>query len=430
MLDIKFIRDNKEAVRENAKNRGVDVNVDRLLELDEQRRKAIARVEALRASQNKVSEEIAREKDSAAQQAKIDEMKKVKESLASLEPGLADIEKEFNELMRLVPNMMQPGTPIGTSAKDNVAVREVGKKTSFKFKPHDYVAIAKDLDLIDTERATKMAGSRFGYIKNEAAQMEFALVQLALEILLKEGFRPLVPPVMIKAGAMEAMGHVDTAEQKEETYFFEKDNFYLAGTAEQAIGPMHMNEILEDKDLPLRYVGFSTCFRREAGSYGKDTRGILRVHQFDKLEMFSFVKPEDSIKEHKFLISMEEKLMQALKLPYRLMQLCSIDFARPSSATFDIETWLPGQNDGAGQYRETHSCSNCTDFQTRRLNTRFKDAKTGKTEFVHALNGTAFAIGRMIIAILENYQQADGSVEIPKVLRPWMGKVKKIKPKK
>jgi seryl-tRNA synthetase len=289
--------------------------------------------------------------------------------------------------------------------------------------------IGKELDLIDVERAARASGSRFGYLKNEAAQLEFALVQLAQEILLKEGFKFVVPPVMLKPTAFEAMGCVDTAEQKEETYFLEKDNLYLVATSEQSLGAMHIDEVLEEKDLPLRYLGFSTCFRREAGSYGKDTKGILRVHQFDKLEMFSFTRPEDSTKEHQFLVFMEEKLMQELKLPYRVVQLCSVDFARASSSTFDIETWLPGQDGGSGQYRETHSCSNCTDFQTRRLNTRWRNSKTGKLELVHALNGTAFAIGRMIIAILENYQQKDGSVEIPKALRPWMGKVKYIKRK-
>ncbi|HRY52299.1 MAG TPA: serine--tRNA ligase [Candidatus Portnoybacteria bacterium] len=430
MLDLKFIRENKEAVKKNAADRGAKIDVDRLLALDEERRKNIVLVEALRAKQNKASDEIAREKDATAKQAKIAEMKKAKEEIGELEPNLKKSEEELDNLMRLLPNMMQPGTPVGTSEKDNVVVREVGKKTNFKFAPRDYMAIAESLDLIDVERAAKVSGSRFGYIKNEAAQMEFALAQLALEVLVKEGFQPIITPVMIRSGAMAAMGYIDTAEDKEERYFFPGDDLYLVGTSEQAIGPMYQNEVLDIKKLPLRFVGFSACFRREAGSYGKDTKGILRVHQFDKLEMFSFTRPEDSAKEHQFLISIEEKLMQKLKLPYRLMQLCSIDFARPSSATYDIETWLPGQNNGTGEYRETHSCSNCTDWQSRRLNIKYKNEQTGKTELVHMLNGTAFAIGRILIAILENYQQKDGSVEVPKALRPWMGGVKKIKPKK
>jgi seryl-tRNA synthetase len=277
--------------------------------------------------------------------------------------------------------------------------------------------------LIDIERAAKVSGSRFGYLKKEAALLEFALIKMSLDILVKEGFVFVIPPVMIKSKAMKAMGYIDTEADKEESYYFDKDDLYLVGTSEQAIGPMHMNEILEEKDLPLHYVSFSTCFRREAGSYGKDTKGILRVHQFDKLEMFSFCKPEDSVAEHKYFVSLEEKLMQQLKLPYRVVQLCSADFARPSSSTIDIETWFPGEN----KYRETHSSSNCTDFQARRLNIRYKNNKTGKLEFVHMLNGTVFS-QRPILAILENYQQQNGSVEIPKVLQKFSG-FKKISKK-
>ncbi|MBU4142423.1 serine--tRNA ligase [Patescibacteria group bacterium] len=429
MLDIKFIRANKEAVKENAKNRGVKVDIDKLLSLDEQRRQIIVRVETLRANQNKVSDEIAKEKNPETRQMKIDEMKKIKEKLAEIKNPLAGTEKEFESLMLALPNMMQPGTPIGASEKDNVVVREVGKKPKFNFAPRDYMAIAKDLDLIDIERAAKVSGSRFGYLKNAAARLEFALAQLAFEATSKEGFQPVIPPVMIKSEAMKAMGYIDTEADREERYFFPEDDLYLVGTSEQSVGPMHMNEVLDERQLPLRYVSFSTCFRREAGSYGKDTKGILRVHQFDKIEMFVFCQPEKSAAEQKLMISIEEKLMQALKLPYRLMQLCSVDFARPSSATFDIETWFPAENDKAGNYRETHSCSNCTDFQSRRLNIKYKNEKTGKTELVHTLNGTVFS-QRPILSILENYQQADGSVAIPKVLRPWLGKMKKIKLKK
>jgi len=391
MLDIKFIRENKEAVKENAKNRGVNIDIDKILYLDEKRRKIIVQVEVLRASQNKVNDEIAKEKDAAARQIKIDEMKKVKDKLTEIGLPLVDTEKELESLMMLVPNMMQPGTPIGISEKDNVVVREVGKKPEFDFVIRDYMEIAKDLDLIDTERAAKVSGSRFGYLKNEAALMEFALVQLAFAATIKEGFQPIIPPVMIKSEAMKAMGYIDTKEDREERYFLLLDDLYLVGTSEQSVGPMHMNELLDESQLPLRYVAFSTCFRREAGSYGKDTKGILRVHQFDKVEMLVFCQPENSVAEQKLMISIEEKLMQDLKLPYRLMQLCSADFARPSSATFDIEAWLPAENEKRGNYRETHSCSNCTDFQSRRLNIKYKDAKSGKTELVHMLNGTVFS---------------------------------------
>ncbi len=421
MLDIKFIRENKELVKDDIQKRGMVVDVDRLLALDEERRKLIGEIEPMRAQQNKVSEEIAKEKDEQVRQAKIEEMKKVKDKMGALEPKLAKAEKEFNALMLVLPNIMQSDTPAGKSEADNKVLRQVGKKPKFDFKPRDYMEIAKDLDLIDTERAAKVAGSRFGYIKNQAAILEFALVKLAIDVLSDEGFKLVVPPVFLKPESLQAMGYIDTAEEREERYFFEKDNLYLVGTSEQSIGPMHAGEILDAKFLPLRYAGFSSCFRREAGSYGKDTKGILRVHQFDKIEMFSFCRPEDSVKEHQLILKLEEKLMQKLELPYQVVQLCSVDFSRPSSATFDIETWLPGQKEGQGQYRETHSCSNCTDFQARRLNIHYRNSKTGKTELVHTLNGTAFAIGRTIIAILENYQQKDGRVKIPKALRKFCG---------
>jgi len=422
MLDIKFIRGNKDLVKENASKRGMRVDIDKLLALDERRRELIGEIEALRAQQNLVSSEISKEKDDNQRNEKINKMKGVKERLGWLEPEFKKTDQEFNDLLLAIPNILQTDVPSGKSEADNVILRQVGKKPKFGFKPRDYIEIGKQLDLIDTERAAKVSGSRFGYIKNELAILEFALVALAFDKLSKEGFKPAVPPVMIKTESMKAMGYIDTQEDQKERYFFPEDDLYLVGTSEQSIGPMHMKETFAEKDLPLRYVAFSTCFRREAGSYGKDTKGILRVHQFDKVEMFSFTKSEDSLKEHKFLLAMEEKLMQALQLPYRVVALCSADLARPSSATYDIETWLPS----AQQYRETHSTSNCTDFQSRRLDIKYKNSKTGKPEFVHMLNGTAFAIGRTLISILENCQQKDGSVEVPKVLRDWCG-FKKIK---
>lgn len=321
--------------------------------------------------------------------------------------------------------MIQPDVPVGKDESENVVLRQVGKKPEFDFEPRDYMEIASVLDLIDIQRAAKVSGSRFGYLKNEAALLEFALVSYAFEILRNENFSPVIPPVMIKRRSMDAMGYIDTEEDRQERYFFPDDDLYLVGTSEQSIGPMHMDEILDENRLPLRYAGFSTCFRREAGSYGKDTKGILRVHQFDKIEMFSFTRPEDSATEHKLMLEIEEKLMQGLGLPYQVVVLCSSDFARPSAATFDIETWIPSE----GCFRETHSTSNCTDYQSRRLNIRFKDKKTGKTEFVHTLNGTAFAMGRIIIAILENFQQKDGSVLVPQVLQKYTGfeKIQKVK---
>jgi seryl-tRNA synthetase len=261
-------------------------------------------------------------------------------------------------------------------------------------------------------------------LKNEAVLLEFALVQFALNRLLKKGFIPIVPPVMIREEMMQGLGYIDSEKDREERYFLEKDKFYLVGTSEQSVVPMHADEIFNEKDLPRRYAAFSTCFRREAGSYGKDIHGILRVHQFDKVEMVSFMKPEDSREEHKFLLAIQEELIRELKIPYRVVALSTGDLSHPSAATYDIEAWLPGQNEGMGQYRETHSCSNTTDFQARRLGIKFR--RSGKTEFVHILNGTAFAIGRMLIAILENYQREDGLVRVPEALQSYMGGMKVI----
>lgn len=423
MLDIRFIRENKELVARNSEQRGMPVDINRLLELDDRRRGLIKDIEGLRAQQNAVSEEIAAE-GGAQREEKIKQMRTVKQKIEEYVKKQEEVDSEYNELMLSVPNIMIPGTPAGKSEADNVVLKEVGERPNFKFPIKDYMDIAKEFDLIDTERAGKVSGSRFGYLKNEVAILEFALVKLVMDTLLKEKFTFVIPPVIIRSAAMKAMGYIDTESDKKERYYFPEDDQYLVGTSEQSIGPMHMNEILDEKQFPLRYFSFSSCFRREAGSYGKDTKGILRVHQFDKVEMFSVTRPEDSVSEHQFLVSMEEKLMQALELPYRLMQLCSVDFARPSASTFDIETWFPSEN----KYRETHSCSNCTDYQSRRLNVRYKNTKTGKLEFVHMLNGTAFS-QRPILAMLENFQQKDGSIKIPKSLHKFCG-FKEIKKKK
>ncbi len=269
--------------------------------------------------------------------------------------------------------------------------------------------------MIDVERATKVSGSRFVYLKGDLVMLEFALVQYALSTLTRRGFIPVMPPHLISREAMSAMGYLDHGGE-EEVYHLKNDDLVLIGTSEQAIGPMHMNELFDASEFPLRYAGFSPCYRREAGSYGRDTRGILRMHQFDKIEMFSFVLPDASDEEHHMLLSVEEELMQGLKLPHRVMKLCSGDIGAPSARTYDIETWMPSQN----VYRETHSTSNTTDFQTRRLNIRVKHE--GKNILAHALNGTAFAIGRTLIAIMENYQQEDGSIVVPDVLRSYVGK--------
>ncbi len=424
MLDIKFIREHPDEVREGCRKKGVDFDLDRLLEIDEKRRKVLMEVERLRSQQKRMSKEIYQKKGESAGHDEIDTMRNLKAQLRDAEKELSPLEDEYYRLMRMIPNPPLPEVPEGRDEAENVVIREVGQRTKFDFAPRDYMNIAEELDIIDTKRAAKVSGSRFGYLKGDSVLLEFALVQLAFDILTQEGFIPVVPPVMLNYKAMDGMGYLTRGGS--EVYQVEKDDLYLVGTSEQSIGAMHMDEILDQGNLPRRYVGFSTCFRREAGSYGKDTKGILRVHQFDKVEMFSYCEPEKSREEHDFILSMEEKFVGMLGIPYRVVQMCSGDLGDPAADKRDIECWMPGM----GEYRETHSCSNCTDFQARRLNTRYRAREEGsrgaKIRFVHTLNGTACAVGRMIIAIVENFQQADGTVLVPDVLRRYMAGVERM----
>lgn len=411
MLDIKYIRENSEKVKQGCLKKQINVDIDKLLEVDKKRRELLQKIESLKAEQNKIS---------GKDKSQIEEARELKKEIREIEPELEKTEKEFNQLMKMIPNLPLDDVIEGKKEEDNKVLREEGKKPEFKdFKPKDYLEIAEKLDIIDIPRAAKASGSRFGYLKGKAVLMEFALVQLAIKTLSQHNFIPVIPPVMLKKESMQGMGYLDRGA--DEVYHLEKDDLYLVGTSEQSIGAMHINETFQEKDLPKRYMGFSTCFRREAGAYGKDTKGILRVHQFDKVEMFSFCLPENSEKEHQLLLSLEEELMKALKLPYRVINICSGDLGDPAAKKWDIEAWMPGQN----QYRETHSTSNCTDWQARRLNIKYKGKD--KTKFVHTLNGTAFAIGRMIIAVIENYQQKDGSIKIPESLQKYMGGIKEIK---
>ena len=406
MIDIKLLRENPEKVKTACKNKQAKVDIDKILELDKEKRGLIQEIEGMKAEQKKMGKE------------QIEKAKNLKEEIKSLEPELEKIEKEFNELFLQIPNLPLDDVPIGKDESENKVIREVGKKPKFGFKAKDYMELAKCDEIIDVERAAKVSGTRFGYLKGGAVYLEFALIQLAFNTLVKEGFCPVIPPVMIKTGMMKGMGYMERGG--EEIYQLPKDDLVLVGTSEQSIGPMHADEIFNEKELPKRYVAFSPCFRREAGSYGKDTKGIFRVHQFYKVEMFGFCLPDKSKQEHQFFLKMEEKLMQMLKIPYHVVQICTGDLGDPAASKYDIEAWLPSEN----RYRETHSTSNCTDFQARRLNIRYK-AKDNKLNFVHTLNGTAFATGRTIIAILENYQQKDGSIKIPKALQKYT-KMKEI----
>jgi seryl-tRNA synthetase len=406
-------------VKGGLKKRGVAFDVDYLISLDEKRRAKIAEVDSLRAEQNTASDQVAG-LSAGAREEKVAEMRTLKSKLGDIEFELETLETEFEELMRKIPNLPLDGVPEGDE-RSNVVLREVGEKPQFDFKPKDYLAIAEALDLIDMERAAKVTGSRFGYLKREAALLEFALIRYAFDILLPEGFIPIVPPVMLRAEHFRNIGRMPPG-QEEERYFIPSDNLYLAGSAEHTIAPMHADEVLAGDALPLRYLAFSTCFRREAGSYGKDTKGILRVHQFDKVEMYSFVIAEDGEREHERLVGWQERLWQGLGLPYRVVLIAAGDLAWPEAKLYDIETWLPGQ----GMYRETHSASTTTDFQTRGVNTRYR-RKDGSVALAHSLNATAIVIGRTIIAILENYQQADGSVRVPDALRPYMHGITEIR---
>lgn len=405
---LKKIRENPQLYKEGIAKKNCNVEIiDKILSLDKEYRSSLAEVEFLRAHLNELSQ------NDKFSQDHLEQARATKQRIKDLEKELTPIENELDKLLYQIPNLPLEDVPLGKDESENKVLREVGKKPKFKFEPQDYLTLTED-KWIDTKRAAKVAGTRFGYLKNEAVLLEYALVRWVMNFLREKGFVPIVPPAFIYSKAMKGMGYIDSEKDLAERYYFPQDDLFLIGTAEQAVGPMHMDEILEEKELPLRYIAFSPCFRREAGSYGKDTKGIWRVHYFEKLEMFIFCKPEQSEEEHQLILAIEEELMQKLGLPYRVIQLCTGDLSNPSAKSFDIEAWLPSQN----RYAETHSCSNCTDFQSRRLNIRYR-SKNG-LQFVHTLNGTAFAIGRILVAIIENYQQADGSIKIPEILEQYL----------
>lgn len=412
MIDIKILRENSEKIKERIALKKADPKlVDIVLEADQQRRELLVELEEAQGQLNKYSKGIAE----LHGQQKIDAIKEAgnySAKVSQLKPKVAELEDEFKKSLLLIPNPPADDVIVGESDKDNTTNRKWGEPTKFDFDFLDYLELAKKHDLLDIERGVKVAGSRSYYLKRELALLEFAIIQYAMETLVKEGFVPMVPPILLNRKIMEGAGYIP---QGEDEIYKTQDDTYLAGTAEQPLAGYHMDDILIEKVLPLRYVGFSSCFRREAGSYGKDVKGILRVHQFDKVEMFSYTVPEDSSKEHEYLVSLEEKMMQGLKIPYQVVNICTGDLGAPAVKKFDIEAWIPSEN----KYRETHSCSNCTDFQARRLNIRYKN-KNDKIEYAHTLNGTAFAIPRLLIAILENFQQKDGSIEIPEALHKYL----------
>jgi len=413
MLDIKFIRQNPEKVKEGCRKKGANVDIGHLLEVDKKKRELLQAFEDMSAKKGSATADIQKAGSKKEKDAIILGMRELDRNSDRLNKDLKETEKELDDLMYQIPNLPLDDVPVGRDENSNVVLKEVGKKTEFKFEPKSYLEIAEKLDLIDVERAAKVAGTRFGYLKREAVLLEFALIRLAFDTLTKKGFVPVLPPVMLKSEMARGMGYLEQADANE-AYYLPQDDLYLIGTAEQPLGTMHTDEVLSEKDLPKRYIGFSTCFRREAGAYGKDTKGIFRVHQFDKVEMFSFCKPAESQKEHQFFLEIEKNLMNDLKLPYQILHICTGDLGFPAAAKYDIEAWFPNQN----RYRETHSTSNCTDFQARRLNIRYKK-KDGKPDFVHTVNGTVFS-QRPLLAIIENYQQKDGTIVVPKVLQKYL----------
>ena len=415
MIDIKFLRENPDVVRSSQKGRGEDVAiVDQVLASDELKRTAITEFEQLRAEQNLLSKSVSAAKgDEKA--ALLANSKELADKVKAADAKRAEIEAQANALAMAISNILDPEAPIG-GEEDFVVIEHVGTPRDFAaagFEPKDHVELGKLLGAIDTERGAKVSGSRSYYLTGVGALLEFALVNYAITSATKAGFTPVIPPVLVKPAAMEGTGFLGQAA--ENVYHLEKDDYYLVGTSEVPLAAFHMDEILDGAKLPMRYAGYSTCFRREAGSYGKDTRGIIRVHQFDKVEMFSFCKPEEAKEEHKRLLQWEKDFLNAMEIPYRVIDVASGDLGSSANRKFDIEAWIPTQS----AYREVTSTSNCTEFQARRLNIRYKDSDG--TKAVATLNGTLVAIPRMIVAILENHQNADGSVNVPAALQPFLG---------
>jgi len=415
MIDIKLIRENPELVKSSQRGRGEDESiVDSLLEIDAKRREAMAAFEAVRAEQNLLSKSVGAAKgDEKA--ALLEKAKGLAAQVKEADAKRAELEAQTNEIAKQLSNVLDPDAPIGGEA-DFKVIEHVGEPRKFDFQPKDHVELGKLLGAIDTERGAKVAGARSYYLTGPGALLELALVNYAIQQATKAGFIPVIPPVLVNPPAMEGTGFLGQAA--ENVYHIEKDDVYLVGTSEVPLAAYHMDETLDAAKLPIRYTGYSPCFRREAGSYGKDTRGIIRVHQFEKVEMFVFAKPEDAKAEHKRLLQWEKDFLNAMGIPYRVLDIASGDLGSSANRKFDIEAWIPTQN----AYREVTSTSNCTEFQARRLNIRMKDENG--TRPLATLNGTLVAVPRMIVAILENNQNADGSVNVPEVLQSYMGTAK------
>ena len=413
MIDIALLRERRAELAASLARRGADFDLDLLADLDTRRRATRSQAEELRARQKESGKSISKLSGDEKTQA-IAEAGKLSEDYKRLLTEADELDEQFNDIWIQLPNMTDPTAADGLEEEDAIELYRVGAVPQFDFEVRDHVELGDALDVVDIERATKISGSRFGMIKGKLAMLEFALVRYAMDNLMLHGFTPVIPPVLVREEALVGTGFFPG--DRDQVYSVEQDDLFLVGTSEVPLAAMHGDEIFDAEELPLRYAGYSTCFRVEAGTYGKDTRGMFRVHQFDKAEMFSFVHPDRSQEEHDYLLAREEELIQGLELPYRVVNVAAGDLGGSAAKKYDIEAWFPGQE----RFREITSTSNTTDFQARRLRIRFKDAD-GKNRLVHTLNGTAIALGRTLIALMENHQDAKGSIRIPEALAPYTG---------
>jgi len=416
MLDPKLIKENPQIIQEMLKSRNIEFDLNGLIDADKQRREFILKTDELRKKKNKVALEISqKKKDREDATIILDEMKSISKKLSNLELSQEDIEKKYKQLAFTIPNLVHSSVPIGKDSSANKEIKNWGVIPKFDFKINDHIDISEKLDLVDLERAAKVAGARFYYMKNDLVRLNQALIQYALDFLSEKNYSLIQPPYMINHQSME--GAVIADDFEEVIYKIEGEDLYMIGTSEHAMAAMHSGEIIEGKDLPLRYAGVSPCFRKEAGAHGRDQKGIFRVHQFDKIEQFVFTRPEDSWKEHERMLEIVEKFYQNLEIPYRVMLLSSGDMGKISAKTYDLEAWMAGQN----AYREIVSCSNCLDFQARRLKIRYREKTNEETQYLHTLNSTLVATSRVLVSIMENFQNKDGQISIPIVLQKYMG---------
>jgi seryl-tRNA synthetase len=421
MLDPKLIKEKPQIIRDMLKARSVDFDLDALIEFDQKRREFIIKTDELRKKKNQIGLEISQKKKTGKDVSSIlDDMKNVSVELSKLESEQETIENKYSRLALTIPNLVHESVPVGVDENANKEIRKWGNIPNFDFKINDHIDISENLDLVDLERAAKVAGARFYYLKNDLVRLNQSLIHYALDFLAKKEYSLIQPPYMINRESME--GAVIADDFEDVIYKVEKEDLYMIGTSEHALAAMHSKEIIEGKNLPLRYAGISPCFRKEAGAHGRDQKGIFRVHQFDKVEQFVFSRPEDSWNEHEKMLAVAEEFYQKLEIPHKVMLLSTGDMGKVSAKTYDIEAWMAGQN----AYREIVSCSNCLDYQARRLKIRFRDKTNEDTQYLHTLNSTLIATSRILVSIMENFQTKDGHIRIPQILQSYMGNQKEI----